>query len=53
MNIIQTGMLAAAKQFALHDTWNRRQLEEFQISELAKLREFAYAHSPFYKVSKV
>jgi phenylacetate-CoA ligase len=48
-NSIQTGMFAAAKQFALHDSWNRRQLEEFQRSELAKLREFAYAHSPFYR----
>jgi phenylacetate-CoA ligase len=48
-NSIQTGMFAAAKQFALHETWNLRQLEEFQRSELAKLREFAYAHSPFYR----
>jgi len=48
-NSIQMGMLAAAKQFAVHDTWNRQQLEAFQISELAKLREFAYAHAPFYR----
>ncbi len=48
-NSIQTGMLAAAKQFAVHDTWNRQQLEAFQSSELAKLREFAYAHAPFYR----
>jgi phenylacetate-CoA ligase len=48
-NSIQTGMLAAAKQFAVHDSWNRQQLEAFQSSELAKLREFAYAHSPFYQ----
>lgn len=48
MSIIQMGMFAAAKQFALHDTWDRRQLEEFQLSEFAKLREFAYAHSAFY-----
>jgi phenylacetate-CoA ligase len=49
MSIIQMGMFAAAKQFALHDTWDRRQLEEFQLSECAKLREFAYAHSAFYR----
>jgi putative adenylate-forming enzyme len=42
-------MLAAAKQFAVHDTWNQQQLEAFQSSELAKLREFAYAHAPFYR----
>ena len=48
-NSIQTGILAAAKQFAVHDTWNRQQLEAFQSSELAKLREFAYAHAPFYR----
>jgi len=44
-NNVQAGMFAAAKQFAVIDTWNRQQLEAFQISELAKLREFAYAHS--------
>ncbi len=48
-NSIQTGMFAAAKQLAVHDTWNRQQLEAFQSSELAKLREFTYAHSPFYQ----
>ena len=48
-NSIQMGMLAAAKQFAVHDSWNREQLEAFQSSELAKLREFAYAHAPFYR----
>jgi len=48
-NGIQMGMLAAAKQFALHDTWNQQQLESFQSSELAKLRELAYAHAPFYR----
>ncbi|HXZ04555.1 MAG TPA: hypothetical protein VEH81_06955 [Ktedonobacteraceae bacterium] len=48
-NNVQAGMFAAAKQFAVIDTWNRQQLEAFQISELAKLREFAYAHSPFYR----
>jgi putative adenylate-forming enzyme len=48
-NSIQTGMLATAKQFAVHDTWNRQQLEAFQSSKLAKLREFAYAHAPFYR----
>jgi putative adenylate-forming enzyme len=46
---IPAEMLAAAKQFVVHDTWNRQQLEAFQSSELVKLREFAYAHSPFYR----
>ncbi len=48
-NSIQMEMLAAAKLFAVHDSWNRQQLEAFQSSELAKLREFAYTHAPFYR----
>ena len=31
------------------DRWTRAQLETHQSQELRSLREFAYAHSPFYK----
>ncbi len=48
-NSIHMGMFSEVKQFAEHDTWNRQQLEAFQRSQLAELREFTYAHSPFYQ----
>ena len=32
-----------------HERWTRDQLEAYQAKKLSRLREFAYAHSPFYQ----
>ena len=32
-----------------HERWTRDQLEVYQAKKLLRLREFAYAHSPFYQ----
>jgi phenylacetate-CoA ligase len=32
-----------------HERWTRPQLEAYQGQELHRLREYAYAHSPFYQ----
>ena len=37
------------KQLRQHERWTRSQLEAYQAKELLRLREFAYARSPFYQ----
>ena len=32
-----------------HERWTRDQLQAYQAKEFIRLREFAYAHSPFYQ----
>ena len=50
MNIgITWKVLRAAGDLAQHDQWARPQLESVQANELRRLREFAYARSPFYR----
>lgn len=36
-------------QMRQHERWTRLQLEAYQAESLRHLREFAYAHSPFYQ----
>lgn len=31
-----------------HERWTRQQLEAYQPEWLRRLRDYAYAHSPFY-----
>ena len=41
-------LVAEMKQFRLRDHWTRQQLEAHQAEALRSLRDYAYAHSPFY-----
>jgi phenylacetate-coenzyme A ligase PaaK-like adenylate-forming protein len=36
-------------QMRQHQSWTRSQLEAYQAGELLRLREYAYARSPFYQ----
>jgi phenylacetate-CoA ligase len=50
MNIqIILSVLAEMRQFRLRDHWTRQQLESYQANALRNLRDYAYAHSPFYR----
>ncbi len=50
MNIqIVVGLLSAMQQFRRRDHWTRKLLEAHQAEALRRLREYAYAHSPFYQ----
>ena len=42
-------MLLSARKLHSHEKWNRDKIKHHQEKELKKLREYAYAHSPFYK----
>lgn len=42
-------MLSKHKELQVHEHWTRKQLEEYQIQALKRLREYAYVNSPFYK----
>lgn len=42
-------LLSKRKQLRLQEHWTREQLDAYQTHELHKLRQYAYAHSPFYK----
>ncbi len=42
-------LLAELRQFRQRDHWTRQQLEAHQSNALRSLREYAYAHSPFYQ----
>jgi len=42
-------VLAEMRQFRLRDHWTRQQLETHQADALRSLRDYAYAHSPFYQ----
>src|SRR5689334_11175617 len=37
------------RQLRAHDKWERGQINAYQSQNLASLREFAYANSPFYQ----
>jgi phenylacetate-CoA ligase len=46
---IVLSVLAEMRQFRLRDHWTRQQLESYQADALRNLRDYAYAHSPFYQ----
>ncbi len=46
---IMLSVLSHMRQFRLRDHWTRQQLEVYQADALRNLREYAYAHSPFYQ----
>ena len=41
--------LHAIEQLRQHERWTRPQLEAYQAESLHRLRDYAYAHSPFYQ----
>ena len=50
MNIqIMLKRLRTLEQLRKHERWTRPQLEAYQAEALRRLREYAYAHSPFYQ----
>lgn len=50
MNIkILPRLLSEIRQLRKHESWTRAQLEASQADGLKQLREYAYAHSPFYQ----
>ncbi len=50
MNIrIMPRLLSTITQLQKHENWTRSQLEASQADGLRRLREYAYAHSPFYQ----
>ena len=50
MNIkILPRLLSEIRQLRKHENWTRAQLEASQADGLRQLREYAYAHSPFYQ----
>src|SRR5712691_39525 len=46
---IVLSVLSRMRQFRRRDHWTRQQVEAHQADALRKLREYAYAHSPFYQ----
>ena len=46
---IVLSVLSHMQQFRTRDHWTRQQLEMHQAVALLSLREYAYAHSPFYQ----
>ncbi len=46
---IVLSLLAQMRQFRPREHWTRQQLEAHQADALRSLREYAYAHSPFYQ----
>lgn len=42
-------MLKWRRMLKQHERWNREQIESYQAQALNRLREFAYARSPFYQ----
>jgi len=50
MNIITLGgLLHILEQLRKHEQWTQAQLNRFRAAALHDLREYAYAHSPFYR----
>ncbi len=47
--IILISLLSKLRELRRHDLWTRQQLEAYQAAALRRLREYAYAHSPFYQ----
>jgi putative adenylate-forming enzyme len=46
---IVLSVLSKMRQFRPRDRWTRQQLESYQADALRSLREYTYAHSPFYQ----
>ncbi len=46
---IVLSVLSKMRQFRPRDHWTRQQLESYQADALRSLREYTYAHSPFYQ----
>src|SRR5713101_3709060 len=46
---IVLSVLSEMRQFRQRDHWTRQQLEAHQADALRDLRDYAYAHSPFYQ----
>jgi putative adenylate-forming enzyme len=46
---ILLSLLAEMRQLRLRDRWTRKLLEAHQADALRNLRDYAYAHSPFYQ----
>jgi phenylacetate-coenzyme A ligase PaaK-like adenylate-forming protein len=42
-------LLSNLRQFQAREHWTRQQLEEFQAQAVRQVRDYAYAHSPFYQ----
>ncbi len=50
LNIFQIlKMLWNARKLHSHEKWSREKIKKHQEKKLRKLRDYAYAHSPFYK----
>ena len=43
------GLILRARALRKREMWSREQIQRHQDRELARLRRFAYAHSPFYQ----
>ena len=46
---IMLKLMSNLKQLRQHERWTRPQLEAYQAESLRRLREYAYARSPFYQ----
>jgi putative adenylate-forming enzyme len=46
---IMLKLLHTLEQLRQHERWTRAQLDTYQAESLRRLREYAYAHSPFYQ----
>ncbi|HEV2583758.1 MAG TPA: hypothetical protein VGT44_23060, partial [Ktedonobacteraceae bacterium] len=46
---IVLSVLSKMRQFRPRDHWTRQQLESYQADALRRLRDYTYAHSPFYQ----
>src|SRR5215472_6434417 len=42
-------LLSELRRFRARDHWTRQQLESYQADALRNLRDYTYAHSPFYR----
>lgn len=42
-------LLSARRRLRVRERWTRQQLESYQTEALRRLRQYAYAHSPFYQ----
>ena len=47
--LIFFSLFSALRRLRLQDRWTRQQLEAHQTKSLVRLREYAYARSPFYR----
>lgn len=46
---IMMKLLYTLEQLRKHERWTRAQLDTYQAESLCRLREYTYAHSPFYQ----